>query len=192
MIFRSTTLAALTLCAVSALPARAEPSGYERVISTVTLSFGDDGSTDRAVLVDNFDAGADLYIFRSIEDAKPDSPMNPTLVKKAAAWNGAMWGSRPSLDTNAKNSLIVKSQNDAIGRDRWSETLTIVYRGHEYLVAGLTYESHDNLDPRAGGSCDFNFLSGKGVRNGKPVEIKSGIVRLIDWSDEKLPKECKF
>lgn len=192
MIFRSTTLAALTLCAVSALPARAEPSGYERVISTVTLSFGDDGSTDRAVLVDNFDAGADLYIFRSIEDAKPDSPMNPTLVKKAAAWNGAMWGSRPSLDTNAKNSLIVKSQNDAIGRDRWSETLTIVYRGHEFLVAGLTYESHDNLDPRAGGSCDFNFLSGKGVRNGKPVEIKSGVVRLIDWSDEKLPKECKF
>jgi hypothetical protein len=192
MIFRSTTLAALTLCAVSALPARAEPSGYERVISTVTLSFGDDGSTDRAVLVDNFDAGADLYIFRSIEDAKPDSPMNPTLVKKAAAWNGAMWGSRPSLDTNAKNSLIVKSQNDAIGRDRWSETLTIVYRGHEFLVAGLTYESHDNLDPRAGGSCDLNFLSGKGVRNGKPVEIKSGAVRLIDWSDEKLLKECKF
>ncbi|MGA3063293.1 MAG: hypothetical protein ABSD90_08700 [Methylocystis sp.] len=179
MIFRSTTLAALTLCAVSALPARAEPSGYERVISTVTLSFGDDGSTDRAVLVDNFDAGADLYIFRSIEDAKPDSPMNPTLVKKAAAWNGAMWGSRPSLDTNAKNSLIVKSQNDAIGRDRWSETLTIVYRRHEFLVAGLTYESHDNLDPRAGGSCDLNFLSGKGVRNGKPVEIKSGAVRLI-------------
>jgi len=192
MIFRSTTLAALTLCAVSALPARAEPSGYERVISAVTLSFGDDGSTDRAVLVDNFDAGADLYIFRSIEDAKPDSPMNPTLVKKAAAWNGAMWGSRPSLDTNAKNSLIVKSQNDAIGRDRWSETLTIVYRGHEFLVAGLTYESHDNLDPRAGSSCDLNFLSGKGVRNGKPVEIKSGVVRLIDWSDEKLPKECKF
>jgi len=35
-------------------------------------------------------------------------------------------------------------------------------------------------------------LSGKGVRNGKPVEIKSGVVRLIDWSDEKLPKECKF
>ena len=70
MIFRSTTLAALTFCAASALPARAEPFGYERVISTVTLSFGDDGSTDRAVLVDNFDAGADLYIFRAIEDAK--------------------------------------------------------------------------------------------------------------------------
>ena len=50
--------------------------GYEQVISTVTLSFEDDGSMDRAVLVDNFDAGADLYIFRSIEDAKPDLPMN--------------------------------------------------------------------------------------------------------------------
>ena len=52
-------------------------------------------------------------------------------------------------------------------------------RRRDSLVAGLTYESHDNLDPRAGGSCDLNFLSGKGVRNGKPVEIKSGAVRLI-------------
>jgi hypothetical protein len=192
MFFRSTTLAGLMLCAGGVVSARAEPSGYERVISTVTLSFEDDGATDRAVLVDNFDAGADLYIFRAIDDAKPDSPMNPALVKQAAAWNGAMWGSRPSLDTNAKYSLIVKSQNEAIGRFRWSETLTIVYRSHEYLVAGLTYQSRDNLDPKAGGSCDLNFLSGKGVRNGKPVEIKSGATRLIDWSDEKLPKECKF
>jgi hypothetical protein len=113
-------------------------------------------------------------------------------VKKAAAWNGAMWGSRPSLDANAKGSLIIKSQNDAIGRDRWHETLTVVYRSHEFLVAGLTYESHDNLDPKAGGSCDLNFLSARGVRNDKPFEIKSGAIRLIDWSDEKLPKECKF
>ncbi len=82
MIFRSTTLAALMFCAAGAFPARAETLGYERVISTVTLSFEDDGSTDRAVLVDNFDAGADLYIFRAIEDIKPDSPMKSDAGEK--------------------------------------------------------------------------------------------------------------
>ncbi len=191
MFFRA-TLAAVMFCAVNAFPARAETARYERVVSTVTLSFENDGSTDRAVLVENFDAGADLYIFRSVEDAKPDSPMEPTLLKKAAAWSGGMWGSRPSLDSSTKGSLIIKSQNEAIGRYRWSQTLTVVYRSHEFLVAGLTYDSRDNLDPKAGGSCDLNFLTGKGVRNGKPVEIKSGAIRLIDWTDEKLPKECKF
>jgi len=44
------------LCAAGAYPARAETPGYERVISTVTLSF-EMTLDDRAVLVDNFDAG---------------------------------------------------------------------------------------------------------------------------------------
>jgi hypothetical protein len=192
MFFRPAVFAGFALCAVNTLPARAETAAYERVISSVTLSFSDDGSTDRAVLVDNFDSGADLYIFRGVEDAKADAPMKPDLLKKQAAWNGSMWGSRPTLDANAKGSLVMKSQNDAIGRSRWSEALTIVYRNHEFLIAGLTYESHDTLEPKAGGACDINFLNGKGTRNGKSVETKFSAVRLQDWSDEKLPKECRF
>ena len=192
MFRHSGVVAALALCAVGASSAHSETASYERVISSVTLMFGDDGSTDRALLVDNFDAGADLYIFRGVEDAKSDAPMKPDLMKKSAAWNGAMWGSRPSLDTNGKGSLVIRSQNEAIGRNRWSQTLTIVYRSHEYLVAGLTYKSRDTLDPNAGGNCDINFLSGKGTRNGKPVETKFSAIRLQDWSDEKLPKECNF
>jgi hypothetical protein len=192
MFFRSRFAAALALCAVGAPSAHSETASYDRVVSTVTLSFEDNGSTDRAVLVENFDAGADLYIFREIEGAKLDAPVKPALVKKAAAWSGAMWGSRPSLEANANGSLVIKSQNDAIGRDRWSEALTIVYRNHEFLVAGVAYESHDTLEPKVGGNCDLNFLTGKGARNGKPVETKFGVIRLSEWSDEKLPKECKF
>lgn len=103
-----------------------------------------------------------------------------------------MWGTRPSLETNDKGSLLIKSANEAIGRSRWSQTLTIVYRNKEFVVAGLTREERDTLDLKAGGSCDINFLTGKGKRNGKPIETKFPAMKLANWSDEKLPKECSF
>jgi len=189
MIFRPVLAAALSLCATAAL---AETAAYERVLSAVTLNFGDNGAPDRAVLVSDLDSSADLYIYRDVSDAKPDKPIRPALVKKAAAWDGGMWGSRPSLDTNAKGSLFIKSQNDAVGRNRWSQTMTVVFRNHEYLIAGLTYVAYDTLDTNANGQCDINYLSGKGTRNGKAIEAKFSTIRLIDWTDDKLPKECKF
>jgi hypothetical protein len=189
MIFRFAFAVAFSIGATSAL---AETAAYDRVLSAVTLSFGDNGAPDRAVLVDNFDSGADLYIYRDLSDAKTDKPMQPALVKKAVAFNGGMFGSRPSLDTNAKGSLIIKSENDAVGRSRWNQTMTVVFRNHEYLIAGISYAARDTLDPNASGFCDINYLTGKGTRNGKPIEAKFSAIRLIDWTDDKLPKECQF
>lgn len=183
------------LCVVFLLfahPAFAQTPGLERVLSAVTLSFGLNGETDRAVLVDNDDATADLYIFLNLDPAKSKGDIKPALLKKNAASSGSLWGSRPSLDISGKGSLLIKSANEAIGRDRWSQTLTIVYRNKEFVVAGLTRETRDTLDLNAGGSCDLNFLSGKGKRNGKPVEVSSRPIRLADWSDEDMPKECVF
>jgi hypothetical protein len=48
-----------------ALPAFAQSPGLDRVLSVATLSFSQNGETDRAVLVENDNAGADLYIFRA-------------------------------------------------------------------------------------------------------------------------------
>jgi hypothetical protein len=93
---------------------------------------------------------------------------------------------------NEKGSLLIKSANEAIGRSRWSQTLTIVYRNGQFLVAGLTREARDKLDPKAGGSCELNFLNGKGKSGGKAVESSSRPIKLADWLDEKLPKECNF
>lgn len=183
-----------TLCLVFlvfALPAYAQPPSFERVLSAVTLSFASNGETDRAVLVENDDAGADLYIYRALDAARGDAPVKPALLKKNAAWSGAMWGSRPSLDVNDKGSLLIKSANEAIGRSRWSQTLTIVYRNNEFLVAGLTRDARDTID-LASHDCDVNFLTGKGKRDGKPIETKFPATKLADWSDEKLPTECSF
>ena len=136
------------LCALGASVARGDVIGYDRVLASVTLSFDDSGSTDRAVLVDNLDGGADLYLYRSIEDAKPDVAAAPAFVKKAAAWSAKAWGARPSLDTNLKGSLLLKSQNEAVGRNRWRQTLTLVYRNHEFLVAGVTTTPTTRSIPR--------------------------------------------
>ncbi|MCC3244533.1 hypothetical protein LG047_04210 [Methylocystis sp. WRRC1] len=183
---------AVLLAATNIATAAYAEADYSRVISTVTLSF-ENGDTDRAALVENGDAGADLYIYRGLEPARDlATPAKPALIKKDAAWSGAMWGARPSLETNAKGSLLIKSENTGIGRDRWSQTLTVVYRNKEFIVAGLTHESYDTLDPSNTHSCDLNFLTGKGKRDGKPVDFKRPAPKLADWSDEKLPKECRF
>lgn len=192
MIFRMFTRAAVFAIAAVALPASAQTPGLERVLSAVTSYFSGEGGYDLAILVDNLDDGADLYIYLDLDRNKLDAATKPALVKKNAAWTGSMAGTRPSLAVNDKGSLLIKSSNKSIGRSRWSQTLTVVYRNKTFIVAGLTHDERDTLDLKAGGSCDLNFLTGKGLRNGKRVEIKPETITLADWSDEKLPKECKF
>lgn len=184
MIARAAVVAGL------ALPAAAQTPGLDRVLSAVTPNFGDDGY-DLAVLVDNLDDGADLYVYLGLDRNKPDAT-KPALVKKNAAWTGSMFGTRPTLALNDKGSLLIKSSNESVGRSRWSQTLTVVYRNKAFVVAGLTHEENDTLDSKAGGSCDLNLLTGKGSRNGKRVEFKPETIALADWSDEKLPKDCRF
>jgi len=60
--------------------ALAEPR-LQDVPSAATLTFGDDGALDRAVLTQNGDAGADLTIFRAVPapDGSAAAP-KPTLV----------------------------------------------------------------------------------------------------------------
>lgn len=169
---------------------RADTPDYSRVVSTVTLSF-EGGEMDRAALVENGDAGADLYIYRALEPNRT-APPKPALVKTNAAWSGAMWGTRPSLEVSDKGSLLIKSGNEAIGRSRWSQTVTVVYRDKQFIVAGLTYEWRDTFDLNANGVCDINFLTGKGMRKGKPIAVKTPVPKLADWSDQNRPDECDF
>lgn len=180
----------LLFASCAASTASAEAPDYSRVLSSVTLSF-ESGATDRAVLVQNDDAGADLYIYLALDLSRAAPPM-PALVKQNAAWSGAMWGTRASLDVNDKGSLLIKSENEGIGRSRWSQTLTVVYRDKNFVVAGLTRQARDTLDLKAGGECDINFLAGRGMRNGKPVAVKTPAPKLVDWSNEKPPEPCEF
>jgi hypothetical protein len=97
-----------------------------------------------------------------------------------------------AVEKKGNDSLVITSGCGGCSND-YSTTLTIVYRGGEFLVGGYTYQ----WDTRYGaGTCDVNFLTGKGTMldgidgPGKPIGGKFTPTKLADWSDETQPKAC--
>ena len=160
-----------------------------KVVGFIAGDWNKDGGKDQAILVgpNNADNDVGLYIF--LEDNK-DTP-KLAIFKPNLAWSGTMWGNTPSLALNAAGSLQVISQNQAIGRNRWSQKLTIAYRENNFVVAGYTYDSYDTLDPNVGLSCDVNLLTGKGVKNKKAFKIAAQAIKLANWNEESAPKQCQ-
>ncbi len=185
-----TAAAALAVACMGATAAQAVDPRLQDVLSAVTLSFGDDGALDRAVLTRSED-DATLTIYRGVPaPEKGAAPLKPALVKAGVAWAGQMWGTLPSLSVNGRGSLVITSGNDAIGRDRWHQALTVAYRDGTYVVIGITRDHRDTLDPKAGGSCDLNLSTGRGTADGRPVTVPAVPIPLATWSDDSLPKVC--
>lgn len=184
-------MTALGLCLIS-LSSYADTNPSVKpsdVVSVVTLDMNGDGSMDRAVLVNNPDeSSVDLLIYLGEDGAHQ---MKLALNKSEIAWTGAMWGQLPSLESNNKDSLLIKSENSAIGRDRWSQKLTIAYRNNEFVVAGYTYNSYDTLNPDAGKSCDVNLLTGKGKKDNKAITVAKKSPLVKDWQNEGGIPECE-
>ncbi|MGE0528716.1 MAG: hypothetical protein AB7G93_17055 [Bdellovibrionales bacterium] len=166
----------------------------ESVIDAAILDLNDDAGFDRAVLVaEEEGSDADLYIFlSSFDEATREHKTDLAAVKKGFVFNGPMWGQQPSLSVNSKGSLQITSMNEAIGRGRFTQVLTVVYRNNQLLVGGVTYTYRDTLDPEVGGTCDVNFLTGKGIHNGKRIQVPAGGISLDDWSEEQLAKVCQL
>lgn len=159
------------------------------VLSVITNDWNNDGGMDRAILVapDNEDDDVGLYLYLS-DDASPPPLLN--IFKPNLAWSGSLWGTTPRLALGKSGSLEVHSMNESIGRNRWTQKLTIAYRNGAFVVAGYTYESYDTLDLDYAFSCDINLLSGKGLKNKKPVKIDQAVMKLADWSDQSVPDIC--
>ena len=155
------------------------------VLNEVTLDIDNDGKMDRAVL-----AGAALYVYLAAGDEKLDLSRKPAFLKKDLT-SGLILG----FEAKGKGSLIVKYGCGGCSND-YATTLTIVHRGGEFLLAGFTYDWDTRNDGI--GSCDINFLAGKGVTSrglgarSKPINAKFAPVKLADWSDDKRPKACDF
>jgi len=169
-----------TIACVSA-PAHAEH--FE-----ATLDMDRDGTMDRAILETDPDAGVgDLSIYLGIGSAEPDPSRQPIIVKRQLEVGGTV-----SLEGNDKGSLLLSYGCGGCSND-FETTLTIVYRGGTFLVAGYTY----TWDTRNGaGTCDVNYLTGKGFMikgvDGKPVALEETFrpVPLADWTDRSFPKAC--
>jgi hypothetical protein len=183
---------AIAGAALAVTPARAvDPSAAlpSQVLTEVKADLNGDGVNDRAALLQGTEADdVDLAIYLSANGRPAD---RPSVYKPAFGWTGAMAGTEPELRVNKAGSLIVVFQNDSIGRDRWRRQFTIAYRDGALVVAGYDYQARDTLEPGHVSACDLNFLTGRGTRNGKPVRLGAGPVRLDVWTEASLPAACK-
>lgn len=153
--------------------------------AVVGYNAGPDLLRYRAVLVET-DGAADLYLFADMGEGWTKAAFAPAIV-----WRGLMAGTDPSLEVADNGSLKVMSENSSIGRDRWTQTLTIAYRGGGFVVAGYTFSYYDTLDPDAGGICDVNLLSGRGTH--KDAAFKTGFAArsVSAWTMDTMPPECR-
>ncbi len=151
------------------------------VIAVLTADWTGDGGIDRAILVDNGGGYADLLIF-----AERDNRMELVGESHSAVWLGQAWGALPELGLSHAGGLQVTAMNEAIGRHRWRETLTILYRDSRFVVGGYTYGAYDTLDPDVGQDCDVNLMTGRGIAGGRVFKSPARAVPIEQWSAQTI------
>lgn len=186
MAFRRATLASIVALAMVPTYAFADGTLPPKVLYEITLDFDHDGKLGRAVMAQTPGSiYADLYIYMGAGADTLDLSRPPTILKKDLTTDPIL-----GMDNNGKGSLIVKSGQG--GSNQYETRLTIIRRRGEFWIAGYSTD----WDTRNGiGSCDINFLTGKGVASrglakSKPIKAKFAPIKLSDWSEEKVPKAC--
>ncbi len=168
-----------------------------QVVATLTGNWDDETFIDRAVLlqVDDEKLGPVLDFIIYAEDSNTYEYIEVGRIHDVA-WNGRMWGSHASMIENEAGSIQINSMNEAIGRDRWHEELTIAFRDDAYRVAGFYNDWYDTLDLENGGACSLNFLTGEGeVYDGKgdmtPFTHSIPAQELSYWDRSEAAAECR-
>jgi hypothetical protein len=157
----------------------------------IALDLDNDGKLDRVAVVQHSDsAGSDLYVYLGQGEEKLDLTRKPDLFKKDIATERVS-----NLEEGDNGSLLLTYGCGGCSND-YETTLTIVYRGGKFLVAGFSQD----WDTREGiGSCDINFLSGeamatRGLEDASKAERKFKPVKLMlaDWSEDEGAVACGF
>lgn len=125
----------------------------------VTLDMDNDGRMDRAAIAADPDSGlADLSIYLAAGEGKLDPSRKPDFVKKALTQDRIL-----GLESKGKGSLAVTSCFGCGANKSWDATLTIVWCGGKFLVAGYSRDWDWNVQKADGsvettlGGCDINF-----------------------------------
>src|SRR5882724_8682754 len=114
--------------------ARAEEAASQGDRYEAVLDIDRDGRPDRAVLVRHArGAGADLLIYLRAGSEALDPSRKADIRKDDVAHGHVM-----QLETNNKGSLLVHYGCGGCSND-YETTLTIVYRGGDFFVAGFSY-----------------------------------------------------
>ncbi|MCK5872029.1 MAG: hypothetical protein KAG26_04305 [Methylococcales bacterium] len=163
------------------------PLTYAKKSNTISVATGDwnqDKRLDAAVLMKNKGV-VELYIFLATQKG-----LQPLAYKKDIVWTGTMDGTEPYLKAKGRGSLLINSENDSVGRNRWQKTLTVSYRDKNFMVGGYTYNSYDTLDLNKTFTCDLNLFTGHGIKNKKAFNVAPQKIKLNNWNEERMVKQC--
>lgn len=164
----------------------------ERIVSAATGDWDKDGNADLAMLVSpGADSDEDNAVYIYLNNGDTGALTLKTIAPNKIWGNLAMAGQVPSVTALPNGSILITSHNDAVGRDRWEQKLTVAYRNFDFVVAGYTYTSYDTLDPDNTSDCDFNVLTGKGKSNGRAVSVPGKLIFLKDWNDDSGQTACQ-
>ena len=187
------------LLAATTQPLHAAPLDPDSILDAVVGDFNKDGAEDLALLTRG-DEDMNVLFFLADKKGKYLQPAGEALGK---VWgrlgDGGVAGQEPDLTALPNGSLQVTTRNESIGRDRWTQTLTIAYRNTDFIVAGFTYSYYDTLDPSNTGDCDLNVLTGKGIANrpdGKGgskkvrISVAPAFTPFKDWPNDGGIQAC--
>ncbi len=169
-------------------------SANERIFAVATGDWNQDGTADAAMLLLPEDDAPDHTLVVYIADRVTRR------LRLAATAENFVWGwpdtagQSPRLEAMANGSLAVHSQNEAIGRNRWAQKLTIAYRNGTFVVAGFTYAAYDTLSENPDEDaleCDLNVLTGEGLLDGEPIRFSTTWIPLDAWTQEFGLKVCR-
>ncbi len=175
------TTAFIPLCTF----ADTQDAAEEPFSTTVQGDFTGDGKPDTATLDGDKLGEGLLHLTLS---------QGQTLTLENFVWIGGI-GQEPWLELTDHGSLLVGSQNSAIGRNRWEQVITLAYRDDALHVAGYTFHWYDTLNLDDTGTCDLNLLSGKGEitlgQNDTPktIRLTTKSHPVTEWPND-MPKEC--
>jgi hypothetical protein len=185
---RAVAAAAFAACPLGA--SAEEGQSFERVVSATPLYFDEKfagADPDRAVLANGAPGAYDLYLFLASRTGGPGS----TLVKKGVMLTMDGQG---ALRIGARGALQIIVRNGG-PIPMFSETVTIVLRDGQPLVSAYSSRMSRLPSPldadqqRGFESCDLDYLTGRGLRNGKPVAVPPA-PKLLDWSQDESSNLC--
>jgi len=175
------------IAALIFLPVLAHAEG----LPSITGDFTGDGIADRADLTprDYYGmAGLEIYV------GQPDGTMALTVTAPSLVWMGGI-GQQPDLSITTTGALQLVSMNEAIGRNRWHQTLTIVADGDAFRLAGFAYDWYDTLDLAAQGACAVDLTTGQGLLTQGQAQSETRFQTAADspeiqnWKPT-IPTEC--
>jgi hypothetical protein len=162
--------------------AQAETLDTSKIITALTGDWNGDGARDLVLIAETKPGDPmDVHFFLRDKEHNYLKPVEVVHDQVTGEWNGFDQSgyensdTEPELSALPNGSILLKIPALPVGSQRTDLQLTIAYRHSQFVVAGFAYDYTDYFKDSAARHCEYNLLTGKGIRtriNDKGVAVK--------------------